>query len=399
MLHAQKAPMYIRTAAPLHRLCAQAQAEGRLALDLEFIRENSYVPRLALIQMAVSDTCAIIDPLEVHDLTPLLDLWTSPRTVKVLHAAGQDTEVLHWHAGVVPACLFDTQIAAALVGLGDQLAYGRLVEHLLGVALSKGESYSDWLQRPLSPAQVAYALDDVRYLLPLHDALEQRLETLGRATWLAEECRKFTNPALYQRDPQQLFRRIRRSHTLSSQGLAILRELAIWREREARQRDRPPGSVLHDELLVEVARKAPRTMEELRRLRGFPARELERSGPTLLALVAQGLAMPEAARPQPVHGRRPTPAEELLVKFLEACLKALCAREQLSSACIASRSDLETLVRRYRQGRLATEGSPILEGWRGALVGQQLLAVLAGQVSIHLHPQSGRVEFTPRPSA
>ena len=242
----------------------------------------------------------------------------------------------------------------------------------------------------------AYALDDVRYLLPLHDALRQRLEAMGRTTWLAEECRKFANPALYQRDPQKLFRRIRRSNALSSQGLAILRELAIWRDREARQRDRPPGSVLHDELLVEIARKAPHTLDDLQRLRGFPTRELERSGSTLLGLVAQGLAVPESARPQPLHGRGPTPAEELIVKVLEACLKALCAREKLSSAFIASRTDLETLVRRYRQGRLATEGSPILEGWRGALVGQELLAVLSGRVSIQLHPQTGRVEFIPR---
>ena len=398
MLHQPKVPMYIRTAAPLRRLCAQAQAEGRLALDLEFIRENSYVPRLALIQIAVSDICAIVDPLEVHDLSPLLELCTSPHTLKVLHAAGQDTEILHWHAGIVSEHIFDTQIAAALVGLGDQLAYARLVDQLLGVSLSKGESYSDWLQRPLSPAQITYALDDVRYLLPLHDALARRLEAMGRATWLAEECRKFSNPALYQRDPQQLFRRIRRSHTLSSQGLAILRELASWRDREARQRDRPPGSVLHDELLVEIARKVPHTLDQLQRLRSFPPRELERSGLTLLELVEQGLAVPEDARPQPLHGRGPTPAEELIVKVLEACLKALCAREKLSSSFIASRTDLENLVRRYRQGRLAAEGSPILEGWRGALVGQELLAILSGQVSIQLHPQTGRVQFTPRTS-
>jgi ribonuclease D len=332
----------------------------------------------------------------VHDLSPLLELCKSPQTLKVLHAAGQDTEILHWHAGIISENIFDTQIAAALVGLGDQLSYARLVDQLLGVALSKGESYSDWLQRPLSPAQTAYALDDVRYLLSLHDALRQRLEAMGRTTWLAEECRKFANPALYQRDPQKLFRRIRRSHALSSQGLAVLRELAIWRDREARQRDRPPGSVLHDELLVEIARKAPRTLDDLQRLRGFPARELERSGSTLLECIAQGLAVPENARPQPLHGRGPTPAEELIVKVLEACLKALCAREKLSSAFIASRTDLETLVRRYRQGRLATEGSPILEGWRGALVGQELLAVLSGRVSIQLHPQTGRVEFIPR---
>src|SRR5262249_51614369 len=244
MLHQQKAPMYIRTAAPLRRLCAQAQAEGRFALDLEFIREHSYVPRLALIQMAVSDTCAIVDPLQVHDLAPLLELCTSPHTLKVLHAAGQDTEILHWHAGIVSEHIFDTQIAAALVGLGDQLAYARLVDQLLGVSLSKGESYSDWLQRPLSPAQITYALDDVRYLLPLHDALAQRLEAMGRTTWLAEECRKFANPALYQRDPQQLFRRIRRGDTPASQGLGVLRELADLRGPATRLGGPPPRSRL-----------------------------------------------------------------------------------------------------------------------------------------------------------
>ncbi len=392
----KKASMYIRTVDPLHRLCVQAKAEGRLALDLEFIRESSYAPRLALIQIAVSDTCAIVDPLAVEDLSPLLELCTSPDTLKVLHAAGQDTEVLHWHAGIVTQNVFDTQLAAALVGLGDQLSYARLVDQLLKVSLSKGESYSDWLQRPLSKAQTAYALDDVRYLLRVHDALAERLASMGRATWLAEECRRFSNAALYQREPQELFRRVRRSQGLPGQGLAILRELTIWREQEARERDRPPGSVLHDEILVEIARRAPSTLEDLQRLRGFPSRELERSGATVVALVARGLAVPEADRPQFVPGRMTPPAEELIIKVLDASLKALCAREKLSSSFIASRADLETLVRLYRQGRLAKEGSPILEGWRGDLVGRDLLAVLSGQVSLQLHPHTGRVEFTPR---
>lgn len=388
--------MYIRTVAQLQHLCTQATAEGRLALDLEFIRENTYVPRLALIQLAVSDACVIVDPLEVEDLTPFLEVCTSPAVLKILHAAGQDIEILHWHAGIVAANIFDTQLAAALVGLGDQLSYARLVEQLLGVTLSKGETYSDWLQRPLSPEQTAYALDDVRYLLQVHDALCARLSAMGRTDWLAEECRRFSNPTAYQREPEQLFRRVRRSQGLSAQGLAVLRVLARWRDQEARERDRPPGSVLHDEMLVEVARRAPRTLDDLQRLRGFPSRELERSGAMLVALVAEGLAVPEAERPQPLQGRGPTPAEELMIKVLEASLKALCAREKLASAFIASRADLETLVRRYRQGRLAKEGSPILEGWRGALVGQELLAVLSGQMSIQLHPRTGRVEFVPR---
>jgi ribonuclease D len=201
---------------------------------------------------------------------------------------------------------------------------------------------------------------------------------------------------LYQRDPYLLFRRIRRGKTLAPQGLAILRELAMWRDTEARQRDRPPGSVLHDEVLVDIARKAPRTLDDLQRLRSLPGRELERSGTVLLAMVERGLAVPEDEYPCSEQSRGPTPAEEVLVKFLDACLKALCQREKLSPTCVASRTDLEVLVRRYRQGRLAMEGSPMLEGWRGKLVGREILAVLEGRVSVSLHAKSGQVKFTPR---
>jgi ribonuclease D len=388
--------MYIRTSTLLYDLCAQAQTAGRLALDLEFIREHSYAPRLALIQIAVNDTYAIVDPLDVGDLAPLHALVAAPDIVKVLHAAGQDMEVLCWDTATVPHQIFDTQIAAAMVGWGEQLSYGRLVEAAFGVVLPKGESYSDWLQRPLSLAQLTYALDDVRYLLPLYDLLTERLTASGRMTWVTEECRKFTNPDLYRRDPRRLFRRIRRGKTLAPPGLAILRELAMWRDAEARQRDRPPGSVLHDEVLVDIARKAPRTLDDLQRLRGLPGRELERSGTALLAMVEQGLVVPEEEYPCSEQSRGPTPAEELLVKFLDACLKALCQREKLSPTFVASRTDLEVLVRRYRQGRLAMEGSPMLEGWRGELVGREVLAVLEGRVSVSLHAKSGQVKFTPR---
>jgi ribonuclease D len=382
--------------APLVNLCEQARTEGLLALDVEFIRERTYVPKLALIQLAVSDTCALIDPLEVGDLSPLLDLIASPRTLKVLHAAAQDMEVLFWNSDKAPARIFDTQIAAALVGLGEQLSYGHLVASVLGITLPKEETYSDWLQRPLSPAQVTYAVDDVRYLLALHNLLSARLQHMGRVAWAEEEFRKFDAPERYQRHPRALFRRIRRGQTLSSQGLAILRELAEWRDGEAQRRDCPSGSVLRDELLVEIARKAPRTFDDLQRLRGLPAREFERAAAALLQAVAQGLAMAQEDRPQAVRRYRRSQTEELMVKLLDTCLKALCQQHQLAPSCVGTRADLEELVSRYRQGRLATEGSPLLTGWRGALVGQDLLAVLDGRRSVHLEPESGELVLTPR---
>ena len=389
--------MYIESSEPLRRLCEQAQTEGRLAIDLEFIRENTYAPQLALIQIAARDTCAIVDPLTVDDLSPLVEVLTDPDILKVLHAAGQDIEIMHWHTGKLAEPIFDTQIAASMVGLGEQLSYGRLVDTLLGVSLAKGESYSDWLRRPLLPSQTKYALDDVRYLLPMHDQLSKRLHAMGRAAWAADECRKFTDPALYERDPRTLYRRIRLGRNLSPQGLAILRELAAWRDDEARQRNRPPGRVLSNETLVDLARRGPQTHADLQRLRGLPQREFERSADAILTAVQRGLEAPEADQPQPEsRDHRLTPSEELIVKFLDASLKALCQREKLPASFIASRSDLETLVRRYRQDRLAIEGSPMLEGWRGELVGKDLLAVLEGRLSLYLHPKTGKVTFTTR---
>ena len=389
--------MYIESSEPLRRLCAQARTEGRLAIDLEFIRENTYVPQLALIQIAVRDTCAIVDPLTVDDLSPLIEVLTDTDVLKVLHAAGQDVEVLHWHTGMLTQPIFDTQIAASMVGLGEQLSYGRLVDALLSVSLTKGESYSDWLRRPLLPSQTKYALDDVRYLLPMHDQLSKRLNAMGRAAWAAAECRKYTDPALYERNPRTLYRRIRNGKNLSPQGLAILRELAAWRDDEARQRNRPHGRVLSNEILVDLARRAPQTRDDLQRLRGLPQRELERSADALLMTVQRGLEVPEADQPQPENrDHRLTPSEELTVKFLDASLKALCQREKLPASFIANRNDLETLVRRYRKDRLPTEGSPVLEGWRGELVGRELLAVLEGRLSLHLHPKTGKVTFTAR---
>jgi ribonuclease D len=338
----------------------------------------------------------LIDPFAIHDLSPLFSLVSSPHILKILHAAGQDMEVLYWYSGQTPAHIFDTQIAAALIGLGEQLSYGRLVESLLGVTLDKGESYSDWLLRPLSAAQLTYALDDVRYLPALYQILSARLEEVGRVRWATEEFQKYANPELYQRHPRTLFRRIRRGRTLSAQGLSILRELAEWREREAQRRNCPPGSVMRDEVMVSLARKAPQSFDDLQRLRGLPRREIEQSADELLKAVARGLAVVEAERPQAIRRLRLTASEQLMVKFLDTCLGAYCQRHQLSAACVGNRTDLEELVYRYRRGRLETDGCRLLDGWRGALIGHDLLAVLAGRVGVYIDPNAGTLEFTER---
>ncbi len=388
--------MYIRTTARLKEVCEQAEQHGILALDVEFIRENTYVPQLALIQIAFDQTCAIIDPLEVPDLTPVFGLVSSGAALKVLHAASQDLEVMFWHSGTPPVRVFDTQVAAAMVGEGDQLAYGRLVERLLGISLAKGESYTNWLQRPLTEEQLAYALNDVRYLLPLYEILFARLVELDRETWVTEEFKKLEKLDLYQRDPRTLYRRIRRGRNLSSRGLAILRELAEWRDQEARQRNRPPGSILKDEFLVDIARKAPLTLDALQEFRGQPRREIERSGEAIMTLVQRGLNVAESERPQSQQKYRLTRTEDLMVKFIDAYLKVLCHDKNLSAPSIANRTDLEQLVYLYRRDKLGTESCGLLQGWRGDLVGDELLAVLEGRVSLHLDPSTGQVVSTPR---
>jgi ribonuclease D len=267
----------------------------------------------------------------------------------------------------------------------------------LGVILTKGESYSDWLLRPLSAAQLSYAVDDVRYLPVLYDILSARLEEMDRTSWATEEFQKYDYPEPYQRHPRDLFRRIRRGRTLSAQGLAILRELAEWREREAQRRDCPPGSVLRDEALVALARKAPQSLDDLQRLRGLPRRELEQSAVELLQAVARGLAVTETERPQATQQWRLTQVEKLMVKFLDTCLRALCQQRQLSAACVGNHADLEELVYRYRRGRLQIEKCRIVTGWRGTLVGRDLLAVLTGRIGVQLDPQTGVMQFTSPP--
>ena len=385
---------YLCTSEALARLCEQAHSVGLIALDVEFVRERSYVPQLALLQVAVGNTCAIIDPLEVADLSPLFALVSSPYVLKVLHAAGQDMEVLYWHSGQLPAQLFDTQIAAALVGLGEQLSYGRLVQCLHGVTLDKGESYSDWLRRPLSAGQLTYALDDVRYLLASYAILSTRLEAMGRTSWATEEFARYANPELYQRHPRTLFRRIRRGRTLSSQGLSVLRELVAWREHQAQLRDCPPGSVLRDEVMVSLARKAPQSLDDLQRLRRLPQREIEQSASELLQAVACGLAAAEEHRPHPTRRWRLSQSETLMVKFLDACLRALCQRHQLSAPSVGIHADLEELVYRYRRGGQEIDRCRLLQGWRRELIGHDLLEILAGRVRVHLDQQTGAVEFT-----
>jgi len=388
---------YLRTRSEIAELAAEARAEGRCALDVEFIRENTFFPQLALVQVATAGRAVLIDPLENGvDLAPIDELVLDPAVTKVLHAASQDLEIFFYRTGEPPRRIFDTQIAGALCGLGHQSSYGAMVERTLGLTLAKGESYTDWLRRPLSAKQEKYALDDVRPLLAAHDVLVERLRAKGRLGWAEEETHHYEERATWETPPEQLYRRVKRFGTLDPRSLAILRELAIWREEEARGRDRPRRTIVTDETLVELARSAPRSEDDLSRLRGLHPREAKRSARSLLAAVERGLAVPAGARPSIGRKDRLSPEAEAMLDILQAVLRALCRAEEVAPPIVASGDDVENLVRDHFAGGVHTSECALLTGWRRELVGEELVRFIEGQVSIHLDPGTGAPVFDER---
>jgi ribonuclease D len=387
--------MYIEDRAGLRAECERFAREASIGVDMEFVREKTYFARLCLVQVATQEEAVIIDPLAVKDMGPLFEIFADPKVEKIFHAAGQDLEIFHAATGKIPRNIFDTQIAAALVGYGDSIGYGSLLFQVLKVRLPKLETNTDWARRPLSQAQIDYALDDVRYLHRLRDRLVARLAERRRTEWLAEEQAFYEHPQTWERNPRELYLRVSRHRTLDRRGLGILRELAQWREEEARRRDLPRGWVVQDEVLVEIARRAPREPEELKALRGLGAREIERSGKAIVAAVARGRSVPEEDLP-PVSAH---PGDDrsvaAAVDLLEVFLKARAAEKGIGVSYLGTRRDLAALVLAHR-GERPEEEPHLLHGWRRRIAGEDLLAILDGRRALALHPATGALETISR---
>lgn len=380
--------VYIKTTQALHALIEQARTDGRIGIDLEFIRDRTYFSRLALVQIAVGDTHALIDPLGPVRLDALDALISDPDVVKVLHAGKQDLEIFYQRTQTPPRNVFDTQIAAALLGLGEQISYGGLVSKVVGVTLEKGESYSDWLRRPLTPSQERYALNDVVHLLPAHTRLSERLTALGRVDWMQAECAQYEDAETFAPDPRTVYRRVKGYRKLNRRALAVLRELAIWREEQAMERDRPRRSVAGDEVLLTLARKQPTRTPALTHTRGLHPAERQRSGVALIAAVRRGLAVPDDDCPTTEKRTSIAGDAALAADLLMSGLRVLCQHEAIATSMIAHRADVEALVIAHREGDASAH--PLLNGWRRALVGDDLLALLEGRAALYLDPTSGQ---------
>ncbi|HET7204887.1 MAG TPA: ribonuclease D [Steroidobacteraceae bacterium] len=361
--------MLIREADQLDAALFRLRSADRLALDTEFMRERTYHAQLCLVQIATETDCLLIDPLAELDLAPLHELLQDRGKLKILHAARQDLEVLQLAGGAVPGPLFDTQVAAALLGFPAQVGYAELVARQLGHSIDKGQTRTDWSRRPLSAAQLAYAADDVHHLLVLHRELASALAAKGRAGWVEEETAAYESPALYHTDPATAWRRLKGLNRLGPQEQAVARALAEWRERRAIDSDKPRSWILSDEALYAIATRAPDSVAALEAIESLPAGVVRRRGDELLALV-------QAARsgelPAPLEApRRPTNEEQALAASLLKAVRDEATALGIAAEILATRRDVEAIA----FGSIPLEQSPLTRGWRGQVLGERLLAL------------------------
>src|ERR1700761_7867575 len=350
-----------------------------LALDTEFLRDQTYYPKLCLIQVASPGAEGIIDPLaEGLDLAPFFELLKRPDIVKVLHAARQDIEIFYLQGGVLPDPLFDTQVAAMVCGFGDAASYETLVRKIVHVEIDKSARFTDWSHRPLSKRQLEYALADVTHLRVIYEWMKARLEKTGRAAWVAEEVAALQDPALYKLEPDQAWKRLK-PRTTNKRFLAVLAALAAWREREAQARDIPRGRVLKDEALTEIAAHPPESPDALDRIRAVPKGFANsRLGKGLMEAVGAGRTAPPpevACKTPPRRRRKPSPAA---IDLLKTLLRLRAEAANVAPRLIANAEDIEKLA------AFEDEDVAALRGWRAEVFGNDAKALRKGDLAIAL---------------
>lgn len=366
---------YVDTPAALTALCNDLRDADWLAVDTEFIREKTYYPRLCLVQIGTPDVVACVDPLAIEDLTPLFDLLNDSGTLKVLHAAHQDLEIFHQLSGQVPTPIFDTQIAASVLGQGEQIGYGKLVQNALGIELDKSHARTDWSQRPLDDDQLNYAADDVRYLARIYPQMRETLRDLGRLEWLDEDFAAISDEPRFVVEPESMWKKIKGVQFLKGAQLAVLQTLAAWREHQAMDKDKPRKWILSDDVLIDLARRTPSDERGLKKIRGLDDRAIERRGRKLLELIQEGRNKPKSEWPILKPRIRLEPEQEALADAAMAVLRQSALDAQISAGAIATRKDVEAVI-------LGDEDNALLHGWRAHLAGDRIRGFLEGNVRL-----------------
>lgn len=375
--------MYLSTQAELASFCERAASSRVLAVDTEFLREKTFFPKLCLVQVAAGDDIAAIDPLLIEDLSPLARLFEDPSITKVFHACSQDLEVILDGMGVVCAPVFDTQLAAAFLGMRQQVSYGSLVEAYCGVHLPKAESLTDWSRRPLDAEQLRYAEDDVRYLSGIYERMISQLVEGDRLTWVAPEMSQLCDVSRVRRDPRESYQRLRRASSLTRRQLAVAREVCAWREGVAAAHDIPRKWVVSDEVVVEVCKRAPTTVERLRRIRGTDQIS-ESDARALVEAVVKGAACPAEQCPKVTRHPRPSAETEGVIDLMYAVLRLVSEKSGVATQLIATRDDLLEFLQDRRGSRLSRD-------WRWELAGKTLDQLLSGEVGLTV--KNGSIEL------
>jgi ribonuclease D len=392
-LTSERAP--ITNASELDAVVTAAKAFGSIAIDTEFLREKTYRAKLCLVQIAIGEDIHLIDPLRGLDLKQIAELIADPDIEIVVHAGKQDFELFFEDYGVVPANVFDVQLAAAFAGYGSSLPYGRLVSELAGVQLVKGESYTDWCRRPLTEAQARYAADDVRYLGAISARVTKELEDLGRVEWALEEMRRqFEDAESYRFDPESAWLKVSGRGSLSARQLTVLKEVARWREATASSRNVPRGWLVRDPSLIEIARRGPSSAGELKSIRGFNAREVERSARDIIAAVEAG-STAKAVAPAPTPPKSAQARARMLAGLADAIVRARCERAKIATELVTNRTEVESLLAEVVNGTLNESRHRLLDGWRRDLAGEAVLDLARGRIALRAVDGSPYIQEVP----
>lgn len=369
----------ITTTDELEEVCERLSRSEFLTIDTEFMRESTYWPRLCVIQMAGPEEAVIIDAMAPKlDLQPFFRLMANEQVIKVFHAARQDIEIVFHRGGLIPHPVFDTQVAAMVCGFGDSISYDQLVRRLTGARIDKSSRFTDWARRPLSERQTEYALADVTYLRDVYQALSIQLEEQGRADWVREEMGVLTSPSTYQLEPSEAWRRLK-MRVRKPMELAILREVAAWREREAQARDVPRNRVIKDDAIYEIASQQPTTSTALGQLRTVPRGfERSRSAGEILTSVSRAMEIPKDQLPRVPKQRHTSNGNGATVDLLKVLLKMTSESHGVASKIIATVDDLEAIAGDD------VANVPALHGWRRDLFGERALRLKRGEIALAL---------------
>ncbi len=369
--------------------CAELAACSCFGFDTEFVGEDTYHPSLCLVQVATPDCLFLIDPLTTGPLDAFWQLVVDPARVVVVHAGREEVRLCRLWTGQTPGNLFDLQLAAGLVGLAYPLGHGTLVHQVLGVQMAKGETLTEWRHRPLTLAQLRYAFDDVRYLLPLWQRLSARLQELGRTEWAREEFARLAINAAPEEPAADKWRKLRGLGSLDRRRLAIVRALYNWREETAARTNRPTRAIVRDDLIIEIARRNPTRERDLQVVRGLPRRDLE----AIIQTVAAARGLPLESCPAVLGREQDPPQVTLASSVLSAVLGDLCIRRELAPNLVANGADVKLLVRARLAGQELPSESLLTTGWRRDHILPDLLAILDGRRSLRIADLSADAPF------